>query len=124
MTMRGVYLVAISALLTAAANLLLRGGVLRFGEFSLAPDRIGQGFVGLGTQPMFMTGVVLYGLAAIVWFSAISIEDLSTSYPILVGLVFILVALGAIFFYQEAFSWQKLVGMAFIVGGIAIVAHG
>ena len=123
MTMRGLYLVAISALLTAAANLLLRGGVLRFGEFSLAPDRIRDGLIGLGMQPMFMTGVILYGLAAIVWFSAISFEELSTSYPILVGLVFILVAIGAMFFYQEAFSLQKVVGMGFILGGIAIITR-
>lgn len=123
MTFRGLLLVGIAALLTALANLLLRGGVLRFGEFSLSPDRITAGLVGLASQPVFMAGVVFYGLAAIVWFSAISVEDLSTSYPVLVGLTFVLVASGAVFFFQEAFSIQKLFGMMLILGGIFVVAR-
>ncbi len=123
MTMQGLYLLAIAAFLTAAANLLLRGGVLRFGEFSLAPNRIIDGLIGLGMQPMFVSGVILYLLAAVVWFSAISIEELSTSYPILVGLVSILVAVGAIFFYQEGFSRQKMLGMGLILAGIVIITR-
>jgi len=123
MTIRGLSLVAGSAVLTAVANLSLRGGILRYGKFSLALDQIKDGLVGLGTQPLFVVGVLFYGLAAIVWFGVLSIEDLSTSYPMLVGMTFILVASGAVVVFQESFSWQKLVGMAMILGGIVAMTR-
>jgi len=123
MTVRGLLLVGCSALLTAMANLLLRGGILQFGEFSLALGRMKDQLVTLGMQPMFVAGVFFYGLAAVVWFSVVAIEELSISYPILVGLTFTLVALGAMLFFHETLSWQKLIGMALILAGIVVVAR-
>lgn len=123
MTFRGALLVMLTALMTAGANLLLRGGILQFGEFSLSLTKMKEQIMTLGMQPMFVSGVILYGSAAVVWFSVLSIEDLSTSYPVLVGLTFILVAVGAVFFFHEHFSLQKLLGMAMILGGIMIIAR-
>ena len=122
MTLRGFGLVAIAALLTALANLLLRGGVLRYGEFSLSPSRTLGQLGSLATQPMFVLGVVLYGLAAIVWFGVLSVQDLSTSYPVLVGLTFVLVASGSTVLFQETLSWPKILGMVLILGGIFLIA--
>ena len=56
MTLRGLMLVAAAALLTAGANVLLRAGVLRFGEFSLAPESVINGLIGLAKQPLFVAG--------------------------------------------------------------------
>jgi multidrug transporter EmrE-like cation transporter len=123
MTTRGLFLLLLSALLTAAANLLLRGGILQYGEFSLSLNKIKDQLIVLGTQPMFVSGVIFYGLAAVVWFSVLSIENLSTSYPALVGVTFILVAVGAVYFFQEEFSWQKIFGMILILGGIVAIAR-
>ena len=123
MSLRGFYLVVLSAILTAVANLFLRGGVLRYGEFSLAPDRIRNDLIHLVMEPLFVTGLIFYGLAAIVWFGVISIEDLSTSYPVLVGMVFILVAAGSTYFFHESFVWQKVLGMMLILGGITVIAR-
>lgn len=82
---------------------------------------LGQ-FARLATQPLFVVGVILYGATAVAWFFALSLEDLSTSYPILVGATFICVALGAILFFQESMSLSKAIGMIVIVVGIAFVA--
>jgi multidrug transporter EmrE-like cation transporter len=121
MTIRGMTLVAASAILTATANLTLRSGVLRYGKFSL--NDLSEGLVGLAKQPLFVFGVVCYALAAIVWFGAISVENLSTSYPVLVGATFVLVATGAALVFQETISWQKLIGMTMILSGIVLVAR-
>lgn len=123
MSSRGLLLLVLSALLTAAANLLLRGGILQHGEFSLALDRVKDQLLSLGTQPSFLAGVFLYGLAALVWFSVLSIENLSTSYPMLVGLTFVLVAIGAAYFFNEAFPGQKIFGMLLILAGIVSIAR-
>ncbi len=123
MTIRGLVLVAASAVLTAVANLTLRGGVSRYGKFSLAPGSIVDGLAGLVAQPLFVCGVITYGLAAVVWFSVLSVENLTTSYPVLIGATFILVATGAVFVFQESFSWQKLTGMTMILAGIVVMAR-
>ena len=122
MTQRGLLLVGLSALLTALANLLLRGGVLRFGEFSLSLGSLRRQLLALGTEPLFVSGVILYGLAALVWFSVVSFEDLSGSYPVLVGLTFVLVAAGAVVFFQEQMPLQKVAGMLTILAGVVLVA--
>ena len=123
MSFRGMILIGVAAVLTAVANLLLRGGVLRFGEFSLALDRLKDGLFGLAAQPLFVFGVIFYALAALVWFSALSVEDLSASYPALVGLTFILVAFGAVVIFHESFSWPKLLGTGMILFGIVVIAR-
>jgi len=119
---RGLLLVVSSAFLTGLANLLLRGGLLRVGQFSLAPDRLRGQLLALGSQPLFVAGIILYGVAALVWFSAVSVERLSTSYPVLVGLTFVLVASGAVIFFNETISWQKMSGIVMILLGIVVVA--
>jgi multidrug transporter EmrE-like cation transporter len=40
----------------------------------------------------------------------------------LVSLTFVLVTLGAVFFFREPVSTQKIVGIAVIVAGIVLVA--
>ena len=123
MSLRGLLLVGLAAALTAIANLLLRGGVIRGGGLSFVrADVLGQALSLLG-EPMFVAGVVFYGAAAVVWFSVISVEFLAASYSVLVGLTFVLVGLGAVIFYDELISPQKLLGMATILGGIFLIVR-
>ena len=119
MTGAGLLLVILSALFTVSANLMMRGGVLRAGGFSLSLASA----LSLGRQPLFVGGVILYGVAALIWFRVLSVENLSTSYPLLVSLTFVLVTLGAIFIFREPVSSQKLIGIAVIVAGIILVAR-
>ena len=119
MTNTGLLLVVLSALFTVSANLLMRGGVLRAGGFSLSLASA----LSLCSQPLFLAGFILYGVAALIWFRVLSVANLSTSYPLLVSLTFILVTLGAVFFFKEPVSTQKLVGIAVIVAGIVLVAR-
>jgi len=114
-------LVMLAALLQAGATLLFRGGVLNGGGLSLDSSFILQ-LSRLATQPLFLSGTILYAAAALVWFATFSLADLSVSYPILVAATFILVALGALFFFQEVISTVKVLGMIVIVVGIALVA--
>ncbi len=113
--------IMLAALLLAAANLLLRGGLLAGGGLSFDGAFMLQ-MGRLFTQPLFLIGVFFYAAATIVWFFALSMENLSSSYPILVGATFICVTLGAVLFFQEAVSLPKGLGMLLIVFGIAAVA--
>ena len=57
------------------------------------------------------------------WFSVISTEDLSTAYPILTGLTFTLVTVGALTIFGEHITTQKLLGISLILFGVVVVAR-
>ncbi len=65
----------------------------------------------------------MYGLAAVVWFYALSITEVSTGYPVLVGLTFVLVSLGAACLFPESLAPAKLAGMVLILAGILLVSQ-
>ena len=123
MTRSGLVLLISSALCTVGANLLLRGGILRAGGFTLSLERVKDQVVGLCRQPMFVIGVFLYGVAAIIWFRVLSTEDLSLSYPLFVSLTFVLVTLGAAYFFREQISWQKALGISVILAGFILTVR-
>ena len=123
MSERGLLLVGVSALLTVASNLMLRAGVVRAGGFGLSLRTLVSDLLTLARQPFFVAGLVLYATAALVWFRVISTENLSSSYPLLVSLTFVLVTLGATVFFREPVSWQKVLGLGVILAGILLVAR-
>lgn len=123
MTPRGLWLVILSSLCTVVANLMMREGILRNGSFMLSLQTLRSQIFSLIRQPLFVLGVVFYALAALIWFDVLSRENLSTSYPLLVSLTFVLVTVGAMVFFHEQLSWQKLAGLGIILLGIVLVAR-
>lgn len=123
MTTRGLLLLILSSICAVAGNLLLRGGILRAGGFSLSLDKLEPQISSLSGQPMFLGGLFMYGVAAIVWFRVLATEDLSLSYPLMTSLTFILVTLGATYFFNERLTWQKLLGLSIILAGFVLAAR-
>ena len=123
MTVRSLFLVFLSAGITVAANLLVRMGVLKAGGF--VPESFGHVFeclLRLAKQPAFVFGMMLYGLASLLWFRIVSAEQLTVAYPILVSLTFLLVTFGGYFLFSEAITPLKVAGMTTIVLGIVMVS--
>jgi multidrug transporter EmrE-like cation transporter len=122
MTTLGLMLIVISAFLTVAANLMMRAGVLNAGGVMLSKPLFRQ-IIAISSEPLFVGGFIFYGLAALVWFHVLSVENLSTSYPLLVSLTFVFVTLGAMFFFKEHVSWIKMFGIGVCLAGVFIVAR-
>jgi multidrug transporter EmrE-like cation transporter len=122
MTTQVLLLVLGSALLTVCANLMMRKGLVLAGGLSIQGDGIHGLVLRLVKQWTFVLGLVAYGLAALVWFRVLSIAEVSTSYPILVGLTFVMVSVGAVLWFKESISFLKVVGIAVILAGIMLVA--
>jgi multidrug transporter EmrE-like cation transporter len=123
MSITGVILVLVTACLTMAANLMMRGGIDSGGGF--APQSafaVVIAFLKLLSQPLFVAGFVLYFFASLIWLRVIASEPLSVAYPVLVSLTFTLVTAGAVLFFQEPLSVRKIVGLAVILGGILVVS--
>lgn len=124
MSLQGFLLVCLAAVSTMVSNLMLREGVRRAGGFGLSMSSFISNITKLLQQPLFDVGLVFYAAAAFVWFRVISTEDLSTSYPILVGLTFILVTLGAVMLFHEPCSLLKIIGLVAILFGIILTFRG
>jgi len=122
MTSRGILLVVLAAFLTVVGNLLMREGVMRAGGLSLSLSTLVQELGRLARQTLFDLGILLYGIASLVWFRIVSTENLNSSYPLLVSLTFIFVTLGATLLFREPLSVQKVVGLGVILVGIVLVA--
>jgi multidrug transporter EmrE-like cation transporter len=123
MSITGVLLVSLTAVLTMAANLMMRGGIDSAGGF--APQTVAavvMGFIRLLGQPLFVAGFIIYFFASLVWLRVVASEPLSVAYPVLVSLTFTLVTAGAVVFFQEPLSVRKVVGLAVILGGILVIS--
>ena len=122
MTSREILIVMLAAFLTVAGNLLMREGVVRAGGLSLALSTLARELGHLARQPLFDLGVLLYGAASLVWFRIVSTENLNSSYPLLVGLTFLFVTLGATLLFREPLSFRKMAGLVLILVGIMLVS--
>ena len=123
MSTRGLVLLLITCLCTVSGNLLLRSGLIRAGGFGGSSGSLFGQLLKLAMEPRFVSGFCLYGISALVWFAVISVEDLSTCYPVLVSLTFVLVTLGAVVFFGERISVPKLIGIAVILAGVIVVSR-
>lgn len=123
MNLQAAILLVASAVMTALANLLMRRGLLAIGGFSLEGRGAAGLLASLVRSPAFVTGVILYGLAAVVWFRVLSLAEVSRSYPVLVGLTFIGVTLGAVLLFKEQVTLLRLAGIALILAGIVVVSR-
>ena len=123
MSATGFFLVLLAAVLTMAANLLLRAGVDAAGGFVFDNTiQIVSALMKLFSQPLFVVGFGIYFLASVVWFRVVATEPLSLAYPILVSLTFTLVTAGAVLMFGEPMSLRKMGGLAVILAGIVIIS--
>jgi len=123
MSATGLVLVLVTAVLTMAANLLLRVGIVAAGGFSFGGlAETVRGLVALFMEPRFLLGFVLYFAAAVVWFRVVATERLSVAYPLLVSCTFTLVTAGAAVALGESLTRRQVLGLVVILAGIALIS--
>ncbi len=120
MSYLGFLLVLACSLSAAGSSIFLRISIDKIGGFSFNLDSI----LKISTSPLFLAGLVLYGMTGFIWLKILATEELSVAYPLLIGLTFMLVSVGAVVFFREHISIIKFVGFVFIVLGIYVVTKG
>lgn len=123
-SVQGLILIIIAAGLMSAGSLGLRGAIDAVGGFGDNITTIYKDIFALMLNPIFIVGVILYGSGTLLWMRVIATEPLSIGYPILMSVAFIAITLGAAFFFKEAITPAKLIGMAIIVVGVVIATNG
>ena len=110
-------------LLNAAAQLLLKAGTNGLGG---AIHVNAQNWFSTGvkvfTQLPIMAGLVCYVVSLVVWIIGLSRTDVTIAYPML-SLGYVVSAAGAWMFLGETVSLQRMLALAIIVAGVALLAR-
>ena len=121
MSLTAFSLLLTGVLLNAAAQLFLKAGTLRIGEFAFSMENIVPIGWRLATQPFIVAGVGCYAISLIVWIMGLSRVPVSIAYPML-SIGYIISAVAAWYLFGESLTAQKLIGIGFIVIGVCLVA--
>lgn len=109
-------------LLNAVAQLLLKAGTNRVGEFAFTLENIAPVGAKIATSPYILAGIGCYVVSLVVWILALSRVPVSVAYPLL-SIGYIVNAVAAWMLFGESLTAQKLVGIGFIVIGVWLVAR-
>lgn len=123
-SMQGILLIVVAATMMSFGSLGLKGAIDAIGGFGGSISTLHRDIFALIIHPIFIIGIILYGGGTLVWMRVISTEPLSIGYPILMSVAFITVSIGAAYFFKEAITIAKVVGMAIIVIGVVIATNG
>lgn len=115
-------LVLTGVLLNACAQLLLKAGTNRVGEFAFSLANVVPVGSRLALSPWIAGGLACYVVSVVVWILALSRVPVSVAYPML-SIGYVVNALAAWALFGEALGPQKLAGIAFIVVGVFLVAR-
>lgn len=121
---QGIILIIVAATMMSFGSLGLKGAIEAIGGFGDEIANIHKDIFALAINPIFIVGIILYGSGTLVWMRVISTEPLSVGYPILMSVAFIAITLGAAFFFSEAITIPKIIGMVIIVIGVVIATNG
>jgi len=109
-------------LLNAVAQLLLKAGTNAVGHFEFSAANVMPVGLRLAFEPHILGGVACYVVSLVVWVLGLSRVEVSIAYPML-SIGYVLNAAAAWYLFGESLTAQKLVGIAFIVTGVFLVAR-
>jgi multidrug transporter EmrE-like cation transporter len=110
-------------LLNACAQVLLKAGTNALGgAISLTVSNAFETFIRVASQLPILAGLACYALSLVVWIMGLSRTDVTIAYPML-SLGYVVAAAGAWLFLGETISPQRLLAIAVIMVGVALLAR-
>lgn len=122
MIWRFIPLILAGVALNAAAQLLLRQGMLTIGTFSLDGATLWALLPRVALSPWILAGLTSYVLSVGLWLVVLSRVEVSVAYP-MVSLGYVITVLLARVLFNEAVSPQRLLGVLVIMVGVWLVAR-
>jgi multidrug transporter EmrE-like cation transporter len=115
-------LILTGVLLNAAAQLLLKAGTNAVGHFEFQMENAIPVGLKLAFQPFIMGGMTCYAISLVVWIMALSRVPVSVAYPML-SIGYVVNAAVANYWFGEALTAQKMLGIGLIVLGVYVVGR-
>lgn len=112
-------LLAFAIVGNASANVLIKAGAARIGETT----SLGEFLWKAVTSPAIVGGTVLFAVVLGAYSAVLTKVPLSTAYPLMTGLGFLIVVLASSLLFRESIQPPQLLGMALIVLGVWLVAR-
>ncbi len=114
-------LIMFGVMLNAAAQLLLKSGMLRIGHFEFNWGSL----VPIGLQaamtPAILLGLACYGISVVIWMAVLSRVAVSVAYP-MVSIGYIIAAVAGWYFFNEPLSALRITGIFVIILGVYMVS--
>jgi len=72
-------------------------------------------------QPAILTGLIVYGLATLLWIKLLQSLPLTAAYPY-ASLAFVIVPICSVALFGETINLQYIIGILLIVAGVAVIS--
>ncbi len=115
-------LILVGVLLNASAQLLLKAGMERIGDFAFSFENIWPIAMQVAANPYIIIGLSFYVLSVVVWLLVLSRCEVSFAYPML-SIGYIVNAIAAYYLFSENLSALRIAGIAVIIAGVCMVAR-
>jgi multidrug transporter EmrE-like cation transporter len=115
-------LILLGVLLNAGAQLLLKAGMDRIGEFSFSLHNALPIGWQAATNPFILGGLFCYVISVLVWLLVLSRVEVSYAYPML-SIGYIVNAVAAYYLFGENLSLSRIIGIGVIIIGVYLIAR-
>lgn len=117
----GTVLIVCSAIFNATASSLMKKG---FGHQQDLLDRgFWQAVLRIVSNPWAVVGVICFGVSFMFMSAALSRVDLSVAYPVMSGLVFLMVLGVSVLFFSETVTVTRVMGILLILSGVFAISR-
>lgn len=117
------FLIAIDIFALAAAQLMLKKGVLLLGILNFSLANLWNLFLAILKNFYILGGLFLMGVGFVLWLFILSRINLNIIYPISSSLTLIAVIVGSLLFFKESLTLFHAVGTVAIILGIFLILH-
>ena len=115
-------LLMFSVVTNAAAQILLKNGMIRFSSFEFSPAGIALAIPQIFLSPFVIVGLGVMFVSMASYLIVLSRVDLSYAFPFL-SLAYVLVAIYGRYFFGEDMNFYRISGIAVICFGTFLVSR-
>lgn len=115
-------LILLGVLLNAAAQLMLKQGMLQVGHFEFALNNLTKVIEKVALNAFIWGGLTSYVVSVVVWMAVLSRVEVSFAYPFL-SVGYVVVTIVGYFLFNEAVTPVRLAGVGLVVIGVVLVAR-
>jgi drug/metabolite transporter (DMT)-like permease len=115
-------LILLTAFLNTAAQLLLKAGMMRIGEFSFISQNLFPIALKVISSPFIVIGLIVYVISVSLWLLVLSRVPVGIAYP-MTSLAYIFNVLGACLIFNEHINFIQITGIFVIIFGVYLIAQ-
>lgn len=117
--------VSLMLIVASAATNALGSTVMKHaygGDASMVSSGIVGAFIRILLNPWIVIGLGFFGISFFLMAAALSRTDLTLAYPMMSGIVYLLLLFVGLFIFKEKITTLRVLGMSFILVGITLLS--